>query len=392
MKIGKLLGIVCVIAMVAGLLVAGCAGEAPPTEGPPTEGPPTEGPPEEEVYNLTMCVQHPAVDTMVSQVLAGWYNWLDEESNGRIKFETIVSAGCAAPPDIYDAARGGLVDIGCQSYGENPGAFPLQEVANLPILFPWPNARTASMVTSALYEKYPEMQAEHPDVKVINFHSTSASFPSFTKKDVRTLEDYQGLVVEEFGAYGVDATEALGGTPARMPILEAYDALAKGTLDGIDANWTALFIFSWVDSLNYCIQVPTIVNCFIHVMNLNTYNSLPPDLQALFDESYWVLPELFGYQFDKEEALNRAAYEDILVSRGLPGIYIPSDEELARWEEAVQPVYENWVQQAAAIVGEAKARAILEDAKMFAEEYRYETTPFDWCEETLHDWGAPAYQ
>jgi len=35
MKKSKLVGIVCVIAMLAGLLAAGCAGEAPPTEGLP---------------------------------------------------------------------------------------------------------------------------------------------------------------------------------------------------------------------------------------------------------------------------------------------------------------------------------------------------------------------
>ena len=394
MKKGKLLGIVCVVTIVAGLLLAGCASEAPPTEGPPTEGPPTEGPPTEEppeVFHITMCTQHPYEDPMNKYINEGWFNYLERESDGRLTFTLYPSSQAAEPPLLYDAARDGIVDISCVPLSATPGRWVLNEVCGLPLLFDYPAARQVNMTESAMFDKYPELQAEMSDVKVLCWHSTGVQQLHIANRPVHTLEDVEGLQIACFGEYAMRATEALGGVPANVVVTELYDALAKGVVDAEWCNYVGLLIFNWAEHLNYCTETNLVADQMVHVMNLDTWNSLPADLQELIEETYWLLPEVYGYQFDTDDFVCKEIFEGMMIDRGHSETYVMPEAEQARWQEAIRPVWEEWISDAAAIVGEDKARAMLEDAQAFTKQYPYEETPFDLVEDTFRDWGVGEY-
>ena len=123
----------------------------------------------------------------------------------------------------------------------------------------------------------------------------------------------------------------------------------------------------------------------------DTWNSLPPDLQALFTgENAWRLVDLFGHQFDEDEQMFRSVIEETYSARGKPEIYVLPEAERGRWIEACQPLWEQWVQEVTPLVGESTARAILSDAIKFGKEYEY-TGFCQECEETLHEWGATGH-
>ena len=105
---------------------------------------------------------------------------------------------------------------------------------------------------------------------------------------------------------------AFGATPEFVG-MEAPDAIAKGVLDGTLTNWPAMVVFGFADVCNYstdCALAGPIQ--FAHVMNLDTWDSLPPDLQELFvGENAWRLSELYGYQFDQDTMMFRAMLNDM---------------------------------------------------------------------------------
>lgn len=382
MKKNKPLIVICIIVMAAVILAGGCGGGADKPKD------------DKKVYELTLAVQHPMEAPMMSVVNTAWKNWIEKESGGRIKIKFLPSEQAAKAPELYDAARTGIADIACQMIPACPGRFPLTEVTQLPLIFEYPGSRAAALTTMALYKKYPEIQAEHKNVKVLGFHANGLAHIHTVKKQVRTMEDLKGMVIETLaGKYGVATLQKLGAIPETLLPGEMYDAMAKGVIDGNALEWEGQFVWKLNEQSNYSTQVGLFLSTFVHVMNLDTWNSLPPDLQKLFIEDNGEKHYLaHGYNFDKDDIAYERKLDEIYKSRNKPGVYVLPAEEKAKWLEAVKPVHEEWVKAAAAKVGEEKARAILEDAKKYAREFGgYPDEKAPEGAKILREWGAPGY-
>lgn len=346
-----------------------------------------------KIYEITMGNMSPMESSMNRVVNQSWINWLEKESNGRLKITLMPAAQAAAPDKFYDAAKDGLIDIGDQHMGMVAGRFPLMSVLDLPLIIQFPGSRSGALTCMALYEKYPEIQNEFKDVKVLNFHFGGIGHLHTTKKPVKTMEDINGMVILTVGKGASDQIKALGGSPEPGNPTQIYDLLAKGSVDGMSLNFEGAHgVFHITEITNYATVVGFSDVPFVNVMNLNTWNSLPSDIQKLFTgDNAKRISELYGFDFDQSDLANRDALDKTLKDRGYPGVYTLPNAELSRWEQALLPLREKWVSSVAASVGEAKARAILEDAIKFAKQNEYSTTPFDKLRQTLHDWGAPGY-
>lgn len=345
----------------------------------------------EKVFKLRFTTIHPPIDPMNSVVNESWIRWLERESGGRLKVTLYPSASLAAPPDTYDAARTGLVDIGEHCAITTPGRFSISEVVTLPMVVKHPGSRATSLALMDLYKKYPAIQAEYPDVKVLVFHGAGCSQLLSIDKPIRTLDDWKGKNVISMGGYGAKFVSALGGTPVSMDMTEYYDALAKKVVDGHMCNWQAVQIHKYNEVVKYATECGIMMDTFfVQVMNMKTWNSLPPDLQALFiGENAWRMANINGYIFDKADVAAKDIFNQQLKERNLPEIYTLPEDERAKWEAKAQKVREEWIKDSES--KGAPAADILKDAIMLAEKYNYSTTPFDGIEKTLHDWGAAGY-
>jgi TRAP-type C4-dicarboxylate transport system substrate-binding protein len=174
---------------------------------------------------------------------------------------------------------------------------------------------------------------------------------------------------------------------------ERYDAMSKGVFNAAIAEWEGEFAWNLNELTHYSTECGLYVMAFAHIMNLDTWNSLPPDLQELFvGENAETLFTLLGYNFDKDDLAFREQLDAQYKADGYEGVYVLPDAERAKWVDAIMPVREQWVQEASAVVGEAKARAILADALAFAKQYGgYPDEACPECAGILHDWGAPGY-
>jgi TRAP-type C4-dicarboxylate transport system substrate-binding protein len=89
----------------------------------------------------------------------------------------------------------------------------------------------------ALYEKYPEIQAEFDDVKVLGFHGTAPNHIHTVDRPVHTLEDMEGLLVDTTGKWGTLAIQTLGASPEGVMPTERYDAMSKGVFNANMSEW-----------------------------------------------------------------------------------------------------------------------------------------------------------
>ena len=373
------------IAILVGIFTLSCS-----TSGQQSTEPATSTQPAGKVYELTISTTGPLTDEY-NQVTAAWGKWLYKESKGKIKLTIIPNNQSSKVTDHYEATVSGIVDMGFQMIGFSPGRFPLSEVGGISGVFDSWATRRGSLAGMALYEKYPEFQAEFPDAKFI-FYTHNVSYHYFTtKKPLKGPQDLKGLMQIEIGPANSAMLKYFGGSPQNVAMEDSYDAMAKGVVDGHTVGYSAVEQF-YPDLLNYGMEVGLQDTPWLVAMNLKTWNSLPADLQKLFQgENAKRLASVMGSVWDE----NAQQYKKNVIARwkskGLPEPVVLSDAVKAQWVEAAKPIQEDWVKSVAPKVGEAKARAILADWFALGKQYAY-TGVSQEDQKTYNEWKSlPAY-
>jgi TRAP-type C4-dicarboxylate transport system substrate-binding protein len=269
-----------------------------------------------------------------SKICEEFVNELEERTGGRIKTSYLGGGSLLKPPGMYRGVELGVADMGFAHVEYTPGRFPVTEVCDMPLGYP--NAWVANHVVNDFYNKF--KPKEWKDVKVLWMHSSPVNV-MITTKPVRTLEDLKGMTIRAPGRVG-DTVKALGGSPVPMPIMEVYDGLAKGVIDGVNIPFETLKTFRFAEVAKYVTASWEVGNLytFYVIMNKKSYQKLPPDLKETFDilcgeykeriALVWNEVDLDGIDFAKK--------------KGLEIIQLPP-EELARWKNVAEPVIEGYV-------------------------------------------------
>ncbi|MCL6558210.1 MAG: TRAP transporter substrate-binding protein [Firmicutes bacterium] len=320
-----------VAALIALPVFGGCA---PKTTAPPQ---PEQKP--AKTWNLQFATFWPATDFMVAEGHKAWAEEIKKRTNGQVNITFHPGEALLKAKEIYEGVAKGAADIGstCPSY--TPGKFPVTEALELPG-YKNDNALVASMTAWEAYKTMDLMQKEYKDVKVLMFWATGPG-DVMTKSPVNKLEDLKGMQIRAVGGT-VPTMKALGATPVSMPMSEAYLALQQGTVKGILAPNDTLKGFKLAEVLSHVTKTPFLYNIvFIKVMNLNTWNSLPPDIQKVITE----VSEEFVEKYGKLRTDHTKAGLDYGVKeRNIKVIQLDAQEQ-AKWLKQVEPVVGEWIQK-----------------------------------------------
>ena len=174
-------------------------------------------------------------------------------------------------------------------------------------------------------------------------------------------------------AYSKTASEvlkALGLVPITIQMMEIYPALQSGLLDVAVKNWEAVYSFKWFEVTKYRTAFPkgNSVGHLMVSMNWDSWNSLPPDVQKIFEElSGAYMSNFSGESADRSGAEKFEIIKEYDKKVGNPEIYNLPEDEFQKWVDATAPVYEMWITDV-----EAKGkpgRAIFEDTLRLIEKY-----------------------
>jgi TRAP-type C4-dicarboxylate transport system substrate-binding protein len=160
-----------------------------------------------------------------------------------------------------------------------------------------------------------------------------------TKKPVKSLGDMKGLTIRAPGRVG-NTIKALGATPAPTPIMETYDGIAKGVLDGVNTPFETLRTFRFAEVAKYVTtswQVGNLYTFYV-AMNLNSYKKIPADLRPVFDELVGEYKERMALMWNSIDF----AGKNFAQEKGTEFIDL-SPEQAANWKKAVEPVIEDYV-------------------------------------------------
>ena len=273
-----------------------------------------------------------------------WVKKVEEATKGSVKIDLFHSQTLAKGPDIFNAVKSGVADMGWCFHGYWPDMTPLSDVITLPSL-PIKTAEKASEVLWKLYEKFPAIQNEYKDVHVLHLWASHPYFLITTKKQVKTMEDMKGLKIRVVGGPPTEQMKALGAVPVLIPMPENYQSLDKGVIDGMGVPWEAIHGYRLYEVVKNYTIVPLSAVYFSISMNKQKWESLPKDIQqAITSVSGLEAARFWGKNwFDTAE---QGVLEAVKKGNYQMNRYVIPPEEQARWTKvAGEPLWKEWVKK-----------------------------------------------
>jgi TRAP-type C4-dicarboxylate transport system substrate-binding protein len=345
--------------LVVGLVIAGCAAPAPTPTPTPTPAP-------VKPIELSLSFEWGQEGVVYQQEWKPWIAELEKRTGGRVKIVPYFLSSLNPLPEAYPAVKTGVADIVELNFNVVPGMFPMQEVfcQTLPST-PWTKW---SRVHWELSNKFPQFAAEMPGVKVLFCHSIGPASIGMLKKPIHSLADVKGTKIMSIGKPGVDQLTALGFTVVEKYPPEFYTTLEKGVTDSVGLCKEAFYYeFGMAPLIKYVIEMYFGGTNFVAVMNMDKFNSLPPDIQKVFED---IGGEYAADLFD--QACDQAVRVDgpkMMEDKYGTEFIALSPEELAKWDALVRPVHEAYLAGL-----EAKglpAKEVYEECYQLAKKYKW---------------------
>ena len=293
---------------------------------------------------VTLKLHHflPPVSNGHAKMLAPWAKMVEHDSGGKIKIDIYPSMQLGGtPPQLYDQARDGVVDIVWTLPGSTAGRFPTTEVFELPFV----GARRGIVNARASQEfANANLAKETSDIKLLSYWSHDHGL-IHANKQVKTMDDLKGLKLRSPTRLAGEALKALGATAVPMPIPQVPESLAQKVIDGCVVPWEvvpAIKLHELVKNHTEIPGSPTLYTAsFFLAMNKAKYEGLPADLKAAIDKNSGMkFAELAGNMWDT----SGAAVLEMVKKRGNT-ITTISVEEKAKWIKTTQPVTDAWIKQ-----------------------------------------------
>ena len=113
----------------------------------------------------------------------------------------------------------------------------------------------------------------------------SPEHSTITNKPIAKMADYRGLKLRSSGRSLSVAMESWGAKSVVMSSADVYMALQRGTIDGANSGLTTFRSRKWFEVCKHVQLLWELVSTIDMIANLKWWQSLPPDLQKVIEES-----------------------------------------------------------------------------------------------------------
>ena len=278
----------------------------------------------------------PPAPTFPCVQMERWKKEVEQRTNGQVVVNTYPGGTLLGAKNMMDGVIAGQADIGnlCMAY--QPGRFIVTNATSLPLGIP--NARKGSLMLWDMWEKYqPEAFAK---VKVLAMFTTAPT-NIMSKVPIRTLEDLKGMDLRASGG-AAQILAAWGANPVGMPMPATVEALQKGVVKGLFSSLEVMKDFKFAETCKYVTMTDTVIYPFAVVMNMDSWNKLPQDVQKVMDDLRVEQSEWTGTYMDNHA---KAAMEWAKTEQNVEVITLSAAEK-AKWDAKLVTLTEKWAADA----------------------------------------------
>ena len=268
-----------------------------------------------------------------------WSAEIEKRTKGQVKFKWYHGGSLVKANQLHEAVKNGVIDMAMfVPVWAQESKFPVTRSFNLPFLFE--SGIQANLTTYKILTTVPEYKKEFDGLKILAVHNIDALNLHLVVPGPKKMEDMKGLPLFGGSKTAVQIIQLLGGAPRAIKAEDVTMSLQRGDIKGVLFPTTPLAAFKLTDMVNHHVIIRAASAVQPTAMNLDKWNSLPPDVQKVFEELAPSLTILLGTLVDE----GRESILSQLKKRG-DDIYILPPEEKARWRKAVQPITDEWLQE-----------------------------------------------
>lgn len=249
---------------------------------------------------------------------------------GKVEVTQYAAGTLLSAPKMAAGVAAGIADIGLAHCSYSRGRFPVMELTELPL-----GASSSYILTHVINEFYDKFKPKEWDVyHPLIFSASPPSTIQMLKKPVKTLEDLKGMKIRGTGRSG-DIVKALGAITTPVEMMDMYESLRRGVIDGNMGPYEQLKSFKTGEVLKYhsvAWQAGSGYTFYV-IFNKDKWNSLPEEAKKVFDETAKAYIEPWAIEW------NGVDLEGLDFFKKQGGQVIPIPEaETQRWIKAVEPV------------------------------------------------------
>ena len=267
-----------------------------------------------------------------------WAQRVNDQSGGTLKIEVRDGTTLANFGNSYDRVLADVVQIGWVQPAFVAGKFPLAEITNLPFMT---DDDVNCSVSLSRYFKSPVMAAELKDVVPV-WTSCLAQTGLHFAKPLKSDTDLSGLKLRVAGKVPSQIVDKMGGTPVSMTAESIYEALQRGTIDGMVTSWAAFEPYKFQEVAFYHLEIPIGSSPSMFMMSRAKYDSLPPAARkAIADNTGEAFVREAAKHFAAQAMRARAAVAPLSSHK----IVALPPAQLAAQEEKFKPIVADWIKE-----------------------------------------------
>jgi TRAP-type transport system periplasmic protein len=283
-----------------------------------------------------------------------WAQSVEKRTNGRVKFEftSLPELGLGGAETIR-VLKTGVVDVAEVYGGYVAGEVPMLEILEIPGIFPDPETAKKAILAWKPHEA--KILEERANAIML----AMAVYPDqaiFSKRPVRTLEDFKGLKTRVHSVALASLVAGLEGEPLTVAFAEVYTALERGTLDAAITGTKPGLGLRWYEVAGYLVGPISMRPHISLAVNRNVWKRLPKDLQVALKEEAEAIVE--GKAFEAIEVWNQEGI-DKNVEKGMEHQPFSPDVQTAIKETLRTKVVPDWVRRAGGQVAAQRFNEII---------------------------------
>jgi len=275
----------------------------------------------------------------------------EERFPGRVRVEVYPSAQLMEDTESIEALAFGEVQMIATSVSLFDRLTQKVQVFDLPFLFPdlaaverfQASPQGRELLTTLVDDGILGLQFWHNGMKQF-----SGPRPLIEPDDARGLK----FRVMESDILQAEI-EAIGGSPQKMAFSEVYQALQTGTVDAQENTWSNMYSSKFHEVQPYMTESNHGYIGYYVAVNADFWQSLPDDLRAGLEAA---LDEVTRWGNARSESINQEDRQRIIDS-GKSELTVLTPEQLAAWQAAMRPVWDEFRDRIGAELVEAALAA-----------------------------------
>jgi C4-dicarboxylate-binding protein DctP len=285
-------------------------------------------------YNFTFA--HVLIEeTPNAQAALKFKEVVEEKSDGRISIDVLPAAQVGGDVEIIEQIQLGLVDIGIPPTATLGNFEPRMQILDLPFLLP--NHDTMVEVLDGDVGREILDTLEDDNMHAVNFWGAGFRHITNNVRPIEMPEDLAAIRMRTMQAPIIISTyENLDANATAMAFTEVYNGLQQGVVEGQENPLANIYTMRFYEVQDYLSLTSHAYHAYAAVVNKNSWESLPEDLQQVmveaFDQGRATARELTLKSEERilDDIQDKIAINDI------------TDEARAAFIKASMPVHEEY--------------------------------------------------